>query len=68
VTLPGYQGRGGQSALIAARMRAAAEAGCGLLVAETGDEKPGEHNTSLRNLMRMGFRVLYKRQNWIWRA
>ena len=67
-TLPDYQGRGSQSALIAARIQAAVAAGCGLLVAETGDEKPGEHNTSLRNLRRLGFRVLYKRQNWVWRA
>jgi hypothetical protein len=49
-------------------MRAAVQAGCGVLVAETADERPGEHNTSLRNLLRLGFRVLYKRQNWIWRA
>ena len=67
-TLPEFQGRGAQSALIAARLRAAVGAGCGLLVAETGDEAPGEHNTSLRNLLRLGFRVLYKRQNWVWRA
>jgi hypothetical protein len=66
--LPEFQGRGAQSALIAARMRAAIDAGCGLLVAETGDEQPGEHNTSLHNLLRLGFRVLYKRQNWVWRA
>jgi GNAT superfamily N-acetyltransferase len=68
VTLPEFQGRGAQSALIAARMRAAVDAGCGLFVAETGDELPGEHNTSLHNLLRLGFRVSYKRQNWIWRA
>lgn len=68
VTLPEFQGRGAQSALIAARMRAAVDAGCGVFVAETGDELPGEHNTSLHNLLRLGFRVLYKRQNWIWRA
>lgn len=68
VTLPEFQGRGAQSALIAARMRLAVDAGCGVLVAETGDELPGEHNTSLHNLLRLGFRVLYKRQNWIWRA
>jgi GNAT superfamily N-acetyltransferase len=67
-TLPEFQGRGAQSALIAARIRAAVDAGCGLLVAETGDEQPGEHNTSLHNLLRLGFRVLYKRQNWVWRA
>ena len=67
-TLAGYQGKGGQSAVIAARAQLARESGAGLLVAETGDEKPGEHNTSLRNLLRLGFRVLYKRQNWIWRA
>jgi GNAT superfamily N-acetyltransferase len=68
MTLSDHRGRGGQSALIATRLRAAIEAGAELLAAETGDEKPGEHNTSLHNLLRFGFRVLYKRQNWLWRA
>jgi ribosomal protein S18 acetylase RimI-like enzyme len=65
-TLPGYRGRGAQSALIAARADAAHEAGCTWVVAETGLPAPGETNTSMDNLRRGGLRVLYERQNWLW--
>lgn len=67
-TLPHARGRGGQSALLAARARAAQAAGCRWLVAETGAEGPGEHNASLHNMLRAGFEVAYERQNWVWRA
>ncbi|MFC4031609.1 GNAT family N-acetyltransferase [Streptomyces polygonati] len=67
-TLPHARGRGGQSALLAARARAADEAGCRWLVAETGAEEPGTHNSSLHNMLRLGFEVQYERRNWIWRA
>jgi GNAT superfamily N-acetyltransferase len=67
-TLPAFRGRGAQSALLAARARATAAAGCRWLVAETGAEAPGTHNSSLHNMLRIGFTVLYERQNWIWTA
>jgi GNAT superfamily N-acetyltransferase len=67
VTLPFARGRGAQSALLAARARAAHAAGCRWLVAETGVESTGTHNSSLHNMARMGFTSLYQRQNWIWR-
>jgi GNAT superfamily N-acetyltransferase len=66
-TLPEYRRRGGQTALIMARARAAQDAGCRWLVAETGAEAPGTHNSSLHNLRRIGFEVVYERQNWTWR-
>ncbi|MGH3166383.1 MAG: GNAT family N-acetyltransferase [Trebonia sp.] len=66
-TLPEYRGRGAQTALIAARASAARAAGCRWLVAETEPEAPGGHVTSLRNLRRVGFEVLYERTNWTWR-
>jgi GNAT superfamily N-acetyltransferase len=66
-TLPHARGRGGQSALLVARARAAQAAGCRWLVAETGAETPGSRNSSLHNVLRLGFRVLYERQDWIWR-
>jgi GNAT superfamily N-acetyltransferase len=66
-TLPQARGRGAQSALLAARAQAALTAGCRWLIAETGAEGPGGHNTSLRNMMRAGFRPLYERTNWLWR-
>ncbi|MFD0138684.1 GNAT family N-acetyltransferase [Streptomyces sp. NPDC127159] len=66
-TLPAARGRGAQSALIAARIRAARDAGCRLLVVETFDEPAGTHNSSYHNLVRAGFTLRYSRQNWVWR-
>jgi GNAT superfamily N-acetyltransferase len=66
-TRPEWRGRGAQTALIAARAQAARTAGCRWLVAETGAEGPGEHNSSLHNLRRAGFEVAYERTNWKWR-
>ena len=65
--LPHARNRGGQTGLLAARARRAAELGCRLLVAETGTEDEGEHNSSLHNMLGLGFRVAYERRNWLWR-
>ncbi|MFF5148059.1 GNAT family N-acetyltransferase [Streptomyces sp. NPDC013157] len=65
-TLPEARRRGAQSALIAARVRAARDAGCRVLVVETFDEPPGTHNSSYHNLLRAGFTMRYSRRNWIW--
>jgi hypothetical protein len=67
-TLAEGRGRGAQSALLTARARAAQAAGCRWLVAETGAEDPGEHNTSLHNMLRTGFERLYERVTWVWRG
>lgn len=64
--LPHARGRGGQTALLAARARTARELGCRVLVAETGAEQPGTHNSSLHNMLRLGFEVAYERPNWTW--
>jgi GNAT superfamily N-acetyltransferase len=66
-TLPEGRGRGAQSALLTARVRAAQAAGCRWLVAETGAEDAGDHNTSLHNMLRTGFELLYERTTWLWR-
>jgi GNAT superfamily N-acetyltransferase len=66
-TVPDARGRGAQFALLAARAREAKTAGCQWLVAETGAEKPGTHNTSLHNMLRAGLRPLYERVSWTWR-
>ncbi|GII52645.1 hypothetical protein Pth03_10340 [Planotetraspora thailandica] len=66
-TLPDHRNRGAQSALIAARAKEAASAGCRWLVAETGQPSDGESNPSLNNMLRAGLQQLYTRQNWIWR-
>lgn len=64
-TVEQWRGRGAQSALLAARVRAAQDAGCRWLVAETGAEKPGDRNTSLRNMLNIGFEPLYERVTWV---
>ncbi|WUD72157.1 N-acetyltransferase [Streptomyces sp. NBC_00510] len=66
-TLPESRGRGAQSALLAIRAQAALAAGCRWLVAETGAEGPGEHNSSLHNMRRAGFEPMYDRITWLWR-
>jgi hypothetical protein len=66
-TLPGHQNQGAQSALLAARARAAAAAGCRWLVAETGKPEEGASSPSMNNLLRAGLKPLYDRQNWSWR-
>ncbi|PPF77516.1 GNAT family N-acetyltransferase [Subtercola sp. Z020] len=64
-TLPSHRRRGVQYALLVARVRAAAEAGCRLVSAETG---AAPDDTSYRNLVRAGFGHLYDRTNWQWQA
>jgi GNAT superfamily N-acetyltransferase len=65
-TLPTHRNRGAQSALIDARAKEAANAGCRWLCAETGRPAVGESNPSLTNMMRAGLRPRYFRQNWVW--
>lgn len=63
-TLEPYRGRGIQSALLAARIEAAAAAGCRILSAETG----AGTGPSSRNLARAGLVHLYDRVSWRWSA
>lgn len=65
-TLPTHRNRGAQSALIAARSKEAANAGCHWLCAETGRPADGEKNSSQNNLVAAGLRPIYYRQNWTW--
>jgi GNAT superfamily N-acetyltransferase len=60
-----HRGRGAQSALIAARIDAAREAGCRWVAVETAADPPEKPNPSTHNLRRMGFRDLYERANWV---
>lgn len=62
-TTAAYRGRGAQSALIAARVEAAAAAGCEWVVSETG-----ESGSSFNNMRRAGLRSQYLRRNWVWEA
>ncbi len=63
-TRPSHRRRGAQSALLAARIRAAAQAGCTLLTTETGIPHPGEAGPSFKNIQAAGFRRVYNRLNY----
>ena len=63
VTQPEARGRGGQSALLAARIRWAGAAGADVLALETRDHADGEARGSFRNVRRAGFEAAY-RQRW----
>ncbi|HEY3333719.1 MAG TPA: hypothetical protein VGK16_00680 [Candidatus Limnocylindrales bacterium] len=65
-TLESHRGRGGQSAIFAARMREASDLGCRMVVTETGEEDEQDPvNHSYRNMVRLGFRLAYSRRNWV---
>jgi GNAT superfamily N-acetyltransferase len=64
-TRPDARGRGGQSALLAERIRLAAEAGCTTVTTETGVREPGRPDRSYRNIVRAGFEEAYVRPNWV---
>ena len=65
-TLPAYRRRGAQLALLAARIDAAREAGCRLLVVETGPDSPERPNPSYHNVQRAGFQIAYERASWVY--
>ena len=62
-TLEPYRGRGAQTALIAARVNYAVELGCKWVASETVSRA----KTSLGNLKRQGFRVIYKKRVFSWK-
>lgn len=64
-TKPSHRRQGMQSALIGTRLRAAAELGCEVVVVETADDTLEKPNPSTHNLVRMGFRIAYRRPNWV---
>lgn len=64
-TVPAQRGKGGQGALLAARIRAAGEAGCEVVVTETGAPVDGQPNGSYRNILRAGFEPAYVRANYL---
>jgi GNAT superfamily N-acetyltransferase len=54
-TLADHRGKGGQGALVAARIERALEAGCRILVTETGEASENRPGPSYRNILRFGF-------------
>jgi hypothetical protein len=65
-TLPGYRGRGAQTALLSRRISDGLAAGVAGFTGETSEAVPGQQatQTSYRNLLRAGFSVAYTRVNY----
>lgn len=63
-SLPEFRRRGGQGALIAARIREALSLGCTRIATETGKAVPGDPQHSYKNLVRAGFVATTVKQNW----
>jgi hypothetical protein len=64
-TFKSHRGRGGQGALLAARIRGAAELGCRHVVTETGERLPDRPSNSYRNILRAGFQEQFVVSNWL---
>lgn len=67
-TRPDFRRRGAQGAILAARIRRAAELGCTLVVTETGDLVDDRPSSSYRNILRAGFEPRYLRANYVPKA
>jgi len=64
-TLPEHRAKGGQSALLAERIRHARAIGCDVLVTETGERREDLPSNSYRNIIRAGFTEVSVRANWL---
>jgi len=63
-TLPSARRRGAQQALLAARLRDAKRLGLHSAYSEADEDLPDRPNSSVRNLLRLGFELLYHRDNF----
>ncbi len=63
-THPDFRRRGGQGAVLAARIAKAAELGCRLMATTTGEAVEGDPQHSYSNIERAGFRAAYTRANF----
>ena len=64
-TRPEHRRKGAQSALLAARIHDAVEAGCTVMFTETGERIPMKPSDSYRNILRFGFAEAYLRPNYL---
>jgi hypothetical protein len=62
-TLASHRGRGAQSAILAARVKAAMDAGAKFISTETGIPHANEAGPSFKNIQRAGFKLVYERPN-----
>jgi GNAT superfamily N-acetyltransferase len=65
-TLTAFRGRGGQGALIAARIQRARELGCEWMSSDTFEPGAGRSAGSYRNFQRSGFEHVYLRPIYLW--
>jgi|RhiMethySRZTD1v2_1073278.scaffolds.fasta_scaffold41313_3 GNAT superfamily N-acetyltransferase len=64
-TDPAFRRRGAQGALMVRRIERALELGCRFTITETGEPVPGEKSPSRDNMLRLGFRCAYRRENYV---
>jgi GNAT superfamily N-acetyltransferase len=64
-TLPEHRRKGGQGAILAARIARAHELGVEALVTETGVREEGRASNSYRNILRNAFEEAYVRENYL---
>jgi GNAT superfamily N-acetyltransferase len=64
-TLPEHRGKGGQSAIFAARIEHARALGCTTLLTETGERRGDRPSNSYRNITRFGFEERDVLANWL---
>jgi GNAT superfamily N-acetyltransferase len=63
-TVPKFRGRGGQGAVLSARIQAALDLGCRVMATCTGEDVAGDPQHSYNNIMRAGFQPRYVRRNF----
>lgn len=63
-TRPGKRRRGGQGAIMTARIRAALAAGAEWMCTEAAEDLPHKPNPSFHNMLRAGFSLAYVRENY----
>ncbi len=63
-TSPKFRRRGGQRAMLAARIQAARDLGCDLIATETGEAVEGDAQHSYHNIQWAGFEESYLRANY----
>jgi GNAT superfamily N-acetyltransferase len=64
-TRPEHRGKGAQNALLAARIRRAAELGCDVVLTETGERRDDRPSNSYRNILRAGFEEHAVTAHWL---
>ena len=67
-TLTGYRRHGAQAAILHRRIRDGIDLGCKWFITDTDVDTPEKPNTSFRNMLRNGFKLIYIRKNYQFQA